>query len=274
MGLMALDLVVATAMTFGLLEQLDLISAAGTAVLSLLAVLVLFGIRWLHAKTGSDLLARLVRGVASAARLAVQEVWATYVKSLKDRAEDGKLTAEEKAQARALAIELVKSFIGAKGLALLLRQTGMSSAALDQYLGAFVETAIVDEKRTDRVTQPPPLLAGTVTPLPKEPAADPTEWFTENAGRLLAALRWDVDQKVINHDGEHVWLKPSLDEAGKRIGITDCCPVANPCERHARLEAERKNGSSAVDPETLQRVRKEIYGEPSMDHPATTPAST
>lgn len=215
MGLMELNLVVATATTFGLLEQLDLISAAGTAVLSLLAVLVLFGIRWLHAKTGSDLLARLVRGVASAARLAVQEVWATYVRTLKESAEDGKLTADEKTRARSAAIGLVKSFLGPKGLALLLRETGMSSDALDRYLGAFVEQALVDEKRTERVTQPTPLLAGTVSPLPQEST-------------------------------------PVL--AGQAIPAQD--------------------GPSAVDPETLRRVREEVYGDASTTDSSTAPAST
>ena len=159
---------------------------------------VAFGIRWLHVKTHSELLTRIARGVASAARLAVQDVWATYVKALKERAADGKLTAEEKSQARATAIALVKSFLGPKGLALLLRETGMSSAALDPYLGAVVQQTLADEKRTDRVTQPTlptPVVAGQVIPVQDGPRVD--------AEQLLAALRWDVDQKVINPDGEH-----------------------------------------------------------------------
>ncbi len=57
--------------------------------------------------------------------------------------------------------------------------------------------------------------------------------------QILEALRWDVDMVVTNHDGERVWLKPALDETGKRIGITDCCPAADPCERHAQMGARQ-----------------------------------
>jgi hypothetical protein len=52
---------------------------------------------------------------------------------------------------------------------------------------------------------------------------------------LLASLRWDVDQLVVNHDGEGMWLKAALDANGRRIGITDCCLSADPCEHHARV---------------------------------------
>ncbi len=52
---------------------------------------------------------------------------------------------------------------------------------------------------------------------------------------VLESLRWDVDSQIINHDGEHVWLGPCLDENGKRIGITDCCFVGEECNRHARF---------------------------------------
>jgi hypothetical protein len=54
---------------------------------------------------------------------------------------------------------------------------------------------------------------------------------------VLAALRWHDDMKVVNDFGEHVWLKPYI-KNGKRIGITDCCFVDNPCEHHAKLQQE------------------------------------
>jgi hypothetical protein len=145
------------------MEQLDLISAVVTAVLAIIALGLGFAIRWLHQKTKSDLLIRIVRGVASAARLAVQEVWATYAKALKDASADGSLTDAEKSEARSRAIALLKSYLGAKGLALLCSSLGLDQSTLDKYLGAHVETALSDEKRTDRVTKPAPQLMLGVT---------------------------------------------------------------------------------------------------------------
>lgn len=55
---------------------------------------------------------------------------------------------------------------------------------------------------------------------------------TINARATLASLRWEEDQLIRNHEGEWVWLGPCYDSDGKRIGITDCCPADNPCERH------------------------------------------
>jgi hypothetical protein len=51
---------------------------------------------------------------------------------------------------------------------------------------------------------------------------------------LLRILSWKPDMVVTNHDGHRVWLKESLDSTGKRDGITDCCFVDDPCERHKR----------------------------------------
>jgi hypothetical protein len=55
----------------------------------------------------------------------------------------------------------------------------------------------------------------------------------EAAKAILAKLRWDVDHRVINHDGEDVWLRAAHDAAGRRIGIEDCCLAADPCDHHA-----------------------------------------
>lgn len=56
-----------------------------------------------------------------------------------------------------------------------------------------------------------------------------------NAEDVLNSLRTDVDQKFFNHF-EWVWLKARFDKAGKRIGVTDCCEVAFPCQWHAAIE--------------------------------------
>ena len=61
----------------------------------------------------------------------------------------------------------------------------------------------------------------------------------ETIKETLAALRWKEDMAVVNDFGEHVWLGPCFDKDGKRIGITDCCRVDAPCQRHGRRLAER-----------------------------------
>ena len=53
---------------------------------------------------------------------------------------------------------------------------------------------------------------------------------------LLETLRWKPDQIIQNHEGDYVWLK-KIDG-----GITDCCFVAEPCERHAASGVTDKSG--------------------------------
>jgi hypothetical protein len=45
----------------------------------------------------------------------------------------------------------------------------------------------------------------------------------------LASLRWKADMPVVNHFGEHMWLKQMPGY------ITDCCFIDEPCERHSAL---------------------------------------
>ena len=45
----------------------------------------------------------------------------------------------------------------------------------------------------------------------------------------LASLRWHADMAVITAMGEHVWLKQI------EHGLTDCCYIDTPCERHAPM---------------------------------------
>ena len=52
---------------------------------------------------------------------------------------------------------------------------------------------------------------------------------------VLRSLRWKEDTKVITPFGEHVWLKPCYNAVGKRIGITECCFVNDPCEHHKKV---------------------------------------
>ena len=57
----------------------------------------------------------------------------------------------------------------------------------------------------------------------------------DEAAKLLDSLRWREDMVVVNDFDERVWLKPCLNEAGVRVGITDCCFANDPCERHKAM---------------------------------------
>ena len=59
----------------------------------------------------------------------------------------------------------------------------------------------------------------------------------EELEAVLESLRWKADMAVVNHFGDHVWLTECYSN-GKQIGITDCCFVDDPCDRHRPLEGE------------------------------------
>lgn len=133
---------------------IDLISAAGTAVLALIAVALGFLISWIKTKTDNALINRAVAGVSEFARLAVQEVWVGYVEALKrDPDRDGKLSEEERVEARERAVEIVKSYLGAKGIAALLKALGIESEILDSFVGAQVEQALAAERRAAKQSE-------------------------------------------------------------------------------------------------------------------------
>ena len=58
---------------------------------------------------------------------------------------------------------------------------------------------------------------------------------TWDPAKELAGLRWKADMAVVNHFGEHMWLKAMPPEPAPREYITDCCFIDEPCERHAKL---------------------------------------
>lgn len=52
---------------------------------------------------------------------------------------------------------------------------------------------------------------------------------------LLEALRWREDQIIRTYFDEIVYLGPCFNRAGERIGITECCFIEHPCEKHQLL---------------------------------------
>ncbi len=56
------------------------------------------------------------------------------------------------------------------------------------------------------------------------------------AANALLALRWEADAVARNHFGEVVWLRRFPPRPNWPAGgITDCCGVLAPCERHAAM---------------------------------------
>lgn len=114
------------------------------------AVTFLVGLlaKYVYSKIESD----FWRGVASRATEevfdAAQSVHQSYVKGIKAGRADGKLTDEEKATAKRMAVEEAKSNLGAKGVARLGKIVG--AQGVDSYLGTKVESAVSALKTTEK----------------------------------------------------------------------------------------------------------------------------
>lgn len=84
-----------------------------------------------------------VQRLEHAVRTSVREVYQTYVSELKAANADGKLTAEEKAKAKDLAVAKAKSYAGMKGLNILLWVFGLN----DELVGGLVEEEVYQAKQ-------------------------------------------------------------------------------------------------------------------------------
>jgi MFS family permease len=134
---------------------------------------------WLMVRSGLSAAWRgLVIELGAHARDVVLEVWQTYVEALKAARSDGKLTAEEKATAKGLAIEKIRARLSwpklvALGGGMLARAFHHEEWAkqLDELLGGAVETAVGEAKRQGKAAglkttgKDIPLSASTSAPL-------------------------------------------------------------------------------------------------------------
>jgi hypothetical protein len=125
-----------------------------------LAVLV---IKYVIAKIDNEKVRKYVGRAWVEVRGAVAEVWQTYVSALKEANTDGKLTDDEKAEAKRYALEAAKANIGKKGLARLMRVLGLGDTdELDNWLGNKVETAVDLSKKEGKAAAN----GGAPNPLP------------------------------------------------------------------------------------------------------------
>ena len=108
-----------------------------TVVFSLVGVLAL---RALNAYVKSTYLRDVLVRAGAEAQAAVDEVAQVYVKEIKRANEDGVLTDEEKAKAKAMAVEIFKSNLGKKGLDRLIKVLGMDD--LQSWISGKIESAV------------------------------------------------------------------------------------------------------------------------------------
>lgn len=95
---------------------------------------------------GKGRAAEILLRLAVAMKDAVLEVHQTYVEARKAASEDGKLTDEEAEEAKDLAIEAAKAYLGPKGIRELLGVLGIGEDALDGWLGGKVEATVAELK--------------------------------------------------------------------------------------------------------------------------------
>lgn len=117
------------------LEAFALVSTVLSAVLIWLGAVVR---QWLVAKTKSE-----VSGRASDYAFAVvAEIQQTVAAKIREAAQDGVITDEEKAEIKESALGVLKSRVGAKGLTEIKQVLGYAPSEIDGFLGGLIESAV------------------------------------------------------------------------------------------------------------------------------------
>jgi len=127
----------------------------GLKILEVLSPVLLAALTWLaakvaqfiHAKVKNEYLRGALARLDDAVLVAVREVHQVTVEELKATSADGKLTPEERARVKQVAIDAVKSHLGKRGIGELARVLGLEGGAIDKLLATRVEAAVHDLKR-------------------------------------------------------------------------------------------------------------------------------
>lgn len=101
--------------------------------------------RWIDGKVKEERARAVLRRLNDEVWTAVLELQQTAADGLKEAQADGKLTKDHAMAIRAAALGKVKSYMGAKGLALLVRV--LQPDELEEYILGRVEAAIADLKQ-------------------------------------------------------------------------------------------------------------------------------
>jgi hypothetical protein len=102
---------------------------------------------WLNLRIKSEAVADALGRLNQTVLDAVKELDQLLVEEYKKRATDGKLTKGEVDELRDLAIENVKSYIGMKGVAELLKILGLTPKELDSRIGGRVDATVYELRR-------------------------------------------------------------------------------------------------------------------------------
>lgn len=114
------------------------------------AILAIFGwagvqlVRFINAKTSREYIKAVTARLNDAVQLVVRDLSQTVVEGLKEAAADGKITEEERADLRRIALNNLKSYLGVKGLKLLIKVLGVGD--LDKFLVSKIEAQIYRDK--------------------------------------------------------------------------------------------------------------------------------
>lgn len=115
----------------------------------LLAIIGWVGVQvaaFIRARTKNEVVSGVLIRLDDAVIVAVKESLQVYVDAIKEASQDGRLTDDEKARAKELAIASVKSHIGVKGLKEIVTVLGLDAGMLDKFIGSRIEAAVSDTK--------------------------------------------------------------------------------------------------------------------------------
>jgi hypothetical protein len=144
----------------------DLIITHGDkAALWTLAAIAALLARYVFVLIDSTTTQRIVAAAWNESASAALEVWQTWTKALKEGRADGKLTEDEKVEAKKRAIAIARKNIGKKGLARLAKIFGV-----DDWIGNKVEAFIADKSSNIALGEVIET-TGTEKPTPPKPKA-------------------------------------------------------------------------------------------------------
>lgn len=103
---------------------------------------------YVQQKTNNEQLGAFIKRIDDTALRIVKSVYMTYIAALKK--EGGQLTPEEQQKAKQLAVNKLKSYLGAQGLEELANIFGYTQAEAEKYLDDHIEAAVYDAKNGPR----------------------------------------------------------------------------------------------------------------------------
>lgn len=103
---------------------------------------------YVQQKTNNEQLGDFIKRIDDTALRIVKSVYMSYVEAIKKSG--SQLTAEDQQKAKQLAVEKLKSYLGAPGIEELANIFGYTQAEADKYLDDHIEAAVYDAKNGPR----------------------------------------------------------------------------------------------------------------------------